>query len=54
MNSITRSLNIVTILTKNKDRKQIFLSIENLFSIFFFVKIATMFKLQVILFIIKI
>ena len=41
MKSITRSINIVAILTKNKD--------QNLSSIFIFLKIATMFKLLVIL-----
>ena len=41
MKSITRSINIVAILTKNK--------YQNLSSIFIFLKIATMFKLLVIL-----
>ena len=74
MNSITRSLNIVAILTKNRDRKQMFLSIKlyirltharsvsriynfidkNIcFRSLFFVEIATMFKLLVILFVNK-
>ena len=41
MESITRSINIVAILTKNK--------YQSLSSIFIFLKIATMFKLLVIL-----
>ena len=74
MNSITRSLNIVAILTKNRDRKQFFLSVrlyvrkwllasvsqmysfldkKFVFDLFFYVKVATMFKLLVILFIIN-
>ena len=67
MNSITRSLNIVAILTKNRDWKQMFLLFglhmqEAILRIYgfiisfrslFFVKIATMFQLLVILFIIK-
>ena len=44
MNSITKSLNIVTILTKQRSKDQFFYLC--------FVKIVTMFKLLVILFII--
>ena len=91
VNSITRSLNIIALLTKNRDWKQMFLSVklyirhshprshfQSKYSIYFengflhvqagyivllaknicfwslfFVKIATMFKLLVILFIVK-
>ena len=49
MNSITRSLNIVTILTKTKIKK----FDKNLFFDLCFCQIVTMFKLFVILFIIK-
>ena len=61
MNSITRSLKIVAILTKNRDQKQMFLSMKLYIQLtharssqsLFFVKITTMFLLLVILFIIK-
>ena len=73
MNSITRSLNIIAILTKSRDRKQMFLSIELYIRLTYarshfqskyfkngflhvqaeYIKIAIMFELLVILFIIK-
>ena len=55
MNSITRSLNIVAILTKNRDRKQMFLSKtfsqKHLFSISVFCQDCNYVMLLVILFI---